>query len=504
MLRLFFLLAFLAVFSQAAENTGGFAYIKINAGIWGAPAADVFAADTMEKFNGNWRALRIPLQTGRYFESLPHFFVLGLGANYRDDFLIHAEFPLRRDIEAWYQDPYKRTYTFDPSELDLNVPTEAWGQWNNPAGFVKFGRFKPEIAPTPNTIILGGAPHHDAIHWKFAAGVARYDFIIASLNAWLDSSEMEKQQDVKATISNARGRVYTEPSKNLLLHKVGLDGGFGYISITEQSLIGGKNLEFRDFSPFTAWHNNFSYGYSKMSTAFEAGLRPIKNSEFYWQFAIEDVQSPVGEVEGDKGYTTLAFLAGYKQKILLGNYGEVESRIDAVRTDPQYNNNKVPLQQMTSRKIYNSNFREQAKPNFADMYIVDYPLGYRRGPDAVDLWWNLKYTPASKKFSAELETAYLRQGDCEIYSDHEECSQQKILSGKEEKLFLLDFLTNYSFNSYFDIYAGAGFLKAENKDNVLGNDKNDAWVKAGIYIRDLMSLFYSNHSKSPMPNSPSP
>jgi len=470
-----FLLIFLTLFSQTvlsadlAKNIGGSAYIKINAGLWGAPTADVFAVDTMENFGGNWRALRVPLQTGRYFETLPPFFVLGLGANYKDDFLIHSEFPLRRDIEAWYQDSYKRAYTFAPSELDLNVPTEAWGQWNNPVGFVKFGRFKPEIAPTPNSIILGGAPHHDAIHWKFAAGIARYDFLIVSLNAWLSKDEDTLQAQV--TIPNARGRTYTEHTKNLLLHRVGIDGGFGYISIAEQSLIGGKNLEFRDFSPFTAWHNNFSYGYSKMSTAFEAGLRPIKNSEFYWQFVMEDIQSPVGEVEGDKGYTTFAFLAGYKQKIPLGDFGEIESRIDAVRTDPQYNNNKVPLQKMTSRKIYNSNFREQGKPNFADMYIVDYPLGYRRGPDAIDLWWNLKYISANKKFNAELETAYLRQGDCEIYSDHKECSERKILGGIEEKLFLFDFLANYFYNKNFSFYAGAGFY-----------DKNDTWVKAGVNI----------------------
>jgi len=468
------LLLLLVFFSQVAAenltgNIGGSAYIKVNAGIWGAPTADVFAVDTMEKFGDNWQALRVPLQTARYFETLPPFFILGLGANYKDDFLIHAEFPLRRDIEAWYQDSYKRTYAFEPSELDLNVPTEAWGQWNNPAGFVKFGRFKPEIAPTPNSIILGGAPHHDAVHWKFAAGVARYDFIIVSLNAWLSKDEDSLQ--AKVTIPNARGRAYTEHTKNLLLHRVGMDGGWGYISITEQSLIGGKNLEFRDFSPFAAWHNNFSYGYSKMSTALEAGLRPVKNSEFYWQFAMEDIQSPVGEVEGDKGYITLAFLAGYKQKIPLGIYGGIESRIDAVRTDPQYNNNKVPLQKMTSRKIYNSNFREQGKPNFADMYIVDYPLGYRRGPDAIDLWWNLKYISANKKFNAELETAYLRQGECEIYSDHNECSQQKILSGTEEKIFLLDFLANYFYNKNVSIYAGAGFQN---------NRKNDAWVRTGV------------------------
>ncbi|MDR2999702.1 MAG: hypothetical protein LBU89_00440 [Fibromonadaceae bacterium] len=480
MKNIFLFLLLLVAFSQA-ENIGGSVGIKINAGVWGAPTAGVFAVDTIEKFGGNdWMALRVPLQTGRYFETLPAFFVLSLGANYKEDFLIHAEFPLRRDIEAWHKDPYKRVYTLDPSELDLNVPTEAWGQWNNPAGFVKFGRFKPEIAPTPNSIVLGGAPHHDAIHWKFAAGIARYDFLIVSLNAWLSESEKEEQKTV--TIPNARNRTYTEPTKNLLLHKVGIEGRFGYISIIEQSLVGGKYLDFRDVSPFMAWHNNFNYGYTKMSTTLEAGLRPAKNSEFYWQFAMEDIESPVGETLGDKGYTTLAFLAGYKQKVPLGIYGDIESRIDAVNTDPHFNNNKVPLQKMTSRKIYSSNFRKQEEPYFADMYIVDYPLGYRRGPDALDFWWNLKYTSANKKINAELESAYLRQGDCEVYEDHDDCSKREKSSKIEERLFLMDFTVGVENFQPLRIYAGAGFQNAKNKDNISGNDRNDKWVKAGVSI----------------------
>jgi hypothetical protein len=114
------------------------------------------------------------------------------------------------------------------------------------------------------------------------------------------------------------------------------------------------------------------------------------------------------------------------------------------------------------------------------MYIVDYPLGYRRGPDAIDLWWNLKYISANKKFNAELETAYLRQGDCDIYSDHGECSKRNVLGGVKEKLFLLDFLANYFYSKYLGIYLGAGFQNAENKDNERGNDRNDAWVRSGV------------------------
>jgi hypothetical protein len=61
-MRQVFYLAILLLFSQASaqrltENIGGSAGIKINAGIWGAPAA-------------------------KYFETLPPFFALKLGASY--------------------------------------------------------------------------------------------------------------------------------------------------------------------------------------------------------------------------------------------------------------------------------------------------------------------------------------------------------------------------------------------------------------------------------------
>jgi len=56
------------------------------------------------------------------------------------------------------------------------------------------------------------------------------------------------------------------------------------------------------------------------------------------------------------------------------------------------------------------------------------------------------------------------------------------LGGVEEKLFLMDFLANYSYSKFFGIYAGAGFQNAKNKDNIPGNSKNDGWAKVGITI----------------------
>ena len=47
------------------------------------------------------------------------------------------------------------------------MPTDAYAKWNNKAGFVQVGRFKPDLGPSPNTLAVGGAPYHDAILWRF-------------------------------------------------------------------------------------------------------------------------------------------------------------------------------------------------------------------------------------------------------------------------------------------------------------------------------------------------
>ena len=49
----------------------------LNLGFNGGPTASYFAADTIDRFGSNWRALQIPLETARnYEESISPFFAL--------------------------------------------------------------------------------------------------------------------------------------------------------------------------------------------------------------------------------------------------------------------------------------------------------------------------------------------------------------------------------------------------------------------------------------------
>lgn len=476
----------------ASAAPGASAFLEFHTGLRGAPLAAQFASDTADRFGGNWKAFRIPLSTGQAFENnVPAFFTLGLQTWYNESFEIYARFPLRKDLEAWYQDEWHSTQALGTNEVDLNVPTQSWARWNNATGFVQVGRFLPTLGPSPNTLILGGAPSHDGLWWKFAAGHARFDFVLSSLNPFLtgtpESPGAEPAEGTEAwsqlhrTVPNQRNRIFAEPAKNLLVHRVGMDFSHGWVAIIEQSLIGGKDLALRDFNPFIAWHNNFGDGYTKASTTFEAGLRPSRSSAFYWQLDMEDIKSPEGETSGETNPTTLGMLAGWKQELALGSRGTLTSRLDAVYTDPVFNNHRIPLQKMSSRKVYRSNYRAQEEPEFADIYLVDYPLGYRRGPDAVDLWWNLSYRDATDRLGVDFEAAWLRQGSCELYSAYDSCSiYSQPLSGVVERIVQAD-LTWWG-KPWLGtlLYIGGGVRGFRNRENQAGDNGAEGWGRLGL------------------------
>ena len=503
--RVLALVALIAVasFASADEPSKESGYFQIgtdfNFGFNGGPTAPTFAVDTAEYYGGrgsNWRGLRIPLETARiYEERIDPFFTLSFRAGYKDfHFLMEA--PLRKDLEAWYNSDLKTNFTYKPSELDINVPINAYAKWNNDVGFVQFGRFDPEeLKISKNDILIGGLPYHDGIHWNLNLGIFRYDFMLSSLNAWLfddvvnpdtgcppEGSEAYAQKCTPPgkQVSNQRNRTYRENVKNLVFHRIGLETRKFWIYIVEESMIGGKSLEFRSINPFMFWHDNYATGYTSAATSIEFGYKTSNGAKFYSQINMEDIASPVGERK-DMGTTRsiINYMVGYYHELETRSYGKFSWRLDVVRTDPVAGNSKLPLLKYTGRRNYRSNYREQGDKDYADAYFVDYPIGYRRGGDALDLWFDMSWK--WKSHSATLSLAWLRQGDKELYTDYEEAlNAENSLSGVVEKQFLVDALYENEFNDWFKFYVGGGFRVYRNLAHDKTEDGADAWIRSGV------------------------
>lgn len=467
-----------------------------NFGLNGAPTAGEFAADTVDRFGGNWRALQIPLETARnYEESIDPFFTLTLAAGYKNFFFM-IEAPLRKDLEAWYDSDLKTNFTYKPSELDINVPKTAYARYDYDLGFIQVGRFKPNVGPSENTLTLSGLPHHDAIWWQFNPSIFRYDFMLISLNPWLHGDTVDPttgcppvgteahaqkcpSRDEQA--GNQRDRMYTENQKNLVYHRMGIDIDFLWFSITEMSMVGGKALEFRSMNPFMFLHNNFAGGYTKASTTLELGTRPVKGGEFYGQVNIEDLKSPVGETGGKSNRAMLSFLIGYHQKLHTAQYGDFDLRLDVVKTDPVHNHGRLPLLAYTNRIMYRSNYRDQSDKDFSDMNYVDYPIGYRRGADALDMWLTLDWIMG--RHSIESTFGYLRQGDKELYDSYDEAiDTDGVLSGIVEYQYLAELVYKNQLTDYLKIYAGGGIRHYDNLDHIKKENGEDFWLKTGLAL----------------------
>lgn len=499
-LSVLFATAFCAA-SPAHSRSGENGYFQIGTdfdiGLNGGPTDPDFAVDTADWYGNNWRGLQIPLENARsYEEHLDPFFTLSFRAGYKN-FHVLLEAPLRRDLEAWYQDDLHKNFTYNPSELDINVPNIAYAKWYNPVGFVQFGRFAvDDLKVSKNDILVGGAPYHDGVHWKFTPGIFRYDFLYSSLNAWLygdvvdpatgcppEGTEAYAQKCTPPSnqVANQRNRTYTDNIKTFMFHRFGVETRKFWIYVAEQSMIGGKAPEFRSMSPFIYWHDNYATGYTSAATSAEFGYKTSNGARFYTQVNMEDINSPVGE-DDDKGTSrsVINYMVGYFQELQTARYGKFSWRLDVVRTDPVANNSKLPLLKYTSRRNYRSNYREQDDEDYADAYFVDYPVGYRRGADALDMWLDLGWERG--RHSLELTFAWLRQGDKEMYTDYNEAlaGGDYAPSGVEEAQYLFDGVYRMKVNGWFGFYLGGGMRLYENLAHENGNDGVDGWLRSGV------------------------
>lgn len=462
-----------------------------NIALWSGFTQSPFASDTVDHYGGNWRALQIPLQTAQTYASLPDFFYFQLHAHRDTTWEVYTQLPIQRDLEAWYQSNYRHNIPMGANELNINVPYKTWGAWRGSHAFLKVGRFKPDISPSPNAVVLSGAPWHDALWWQFRIGKARYDFLALSLDPRLhgtptiaggpppEGSEAWQQQNLHK--SNQRRRIYSQPHKNHFAHRLGYNASWGWIAIIEQGLVGGKSPDLRDINPFTAWHNNYGDGFVKVSTALELAFTPLNRGAFYWQICIEDLQSPVGETLGPAVPSTIGFMAGWRQNWQLSHRLQLNTRLDAVLTDPGYNHHRLPLLRAISRQSYRSNFRRQEEANFADTYVMDFPLGYHRGPDAVDLWLNWELFASHSIWRLHGELAWLRQGSSTLQSPWETViTYSTPLSGITERETRAQVGLDLRLPQGLQAHWQLGLRQINNAGHQPGASRQDALIAASI------------------------
>ena len=408
----------------ASENVEGWKHKSdwiFEPGVYSYPKTTSFGP-IFESYGGNWNALKINSEMTYDWEQIAPFFTWDYFGTYNDLFEVYFAFELKRDLEAWYQDGKSSNVVEGINEFDINRPRLAWMRLHHSIFDVKLGKFPLKTGPSEqHGLLLSAFVPQDAIETKIDIGRGQYQFYLSALDPYLTGVLNNDGSYTPGTelfaqrfneVGNQRKEVYAESVKYMFLHRFQWNEEWGYFGISEQEIQGGKYLELKDMNPLAIWHNNYASGYQNTNSSLDFRIYDLGLGSFFGEFAIDDIQ--FGDQEEGGVPNLLSWLVGWDKTFKIKK-DSMKVLLEYVYVDPQFGNKELPLLKSTYRKVYTSNYRDRQEPEYADKYIVDYPMGYFRGSDVSDIWLKLWYY--SKWGTFRWENAYLQKGEQGIETD---------------------------------------------------------------------------------------
>ncbi|MBP5188431.1 MAG: hypothetical protein J6Z50_04795 [Fibrobacterales bacterium] len=411
--------------------------------------------DTADRFGPNWWALRADVRSWRAWTRQPDFLAgtadLAWGARPGEPgfgLRLRSKVGLRRDYEAWIADDAAHNLPLGANEVDINVPYEGFAEAQFGPAELRVGRFEQRTGPSPSRgVTLSGAPWLDAARFSFDftpdrprdAGHVRYTLFVSSLDPWLEGtpgitdtlgSEAQRQRET-APVDNQRGRIYDQSVKTYAFHRLDLAFGIVRIGLQENAMVGGKDPDLRDLTPFGVWHNNYNDGMDNAHTTADLLLDLPFVGELYGEYVADDVNE-----DGATQPTVSAWMVGWHKAWNAGANG-FSARAEWISVDPLYGRFALPLLELTDRRRWRSNHRDRnsktyADTGFVDTWVVDAPMGYWRGPDVVDLWFDFAWTRG--RWAVEGTVGWLRTGAWNARPEYDwRNAPESPLEGKERR-----------------------------------------------------------------------
>ncbi len=354
----------------------------------------------------NWYALRVDSETAQSWQSQPHFIELSYLFQ-SGPWTLQAKGGLGRDIEAWYRDELGSNIPQGINELNINSTPQAFAQYQDDYFKFKIGQYQPIFGPTPKrSVTINSELIHKGLESRLQLGDASMTWFWSSLDPTLSTDEKKLQS--QSLVSNARGATYTDELKSLYMHRLDYNLGKLELGIMESIIIGGKQASFWEIQPITVYHNNYPDGYA--NTLLSIDFKWTQNyNTLFGEIGMDDLTGGNAE-SSENSSNIIAWRLGYQyERPYLG--GKLKTQIEVVSVDPIYGNRDLPLLPFTQRQVLRSNYRdmEDLEQKFVDTYVVDQPIGYLRGPDVMDYWWELSWENATWGFGYEL--GYLQKGN---------------------------------------------------------------------------------------------
>ncbi len=438
-----------------------------------------------ENFGGNWASYRVTPEAAKAWRDAPPLLRLEVGHSLGPKAYLYLRGDLRRDLRAWHEDATGFNAPLGAAQVNLNEPSLGYFSYTGDFLDLQLGRFPLHWGPAfEHSVTLSSAvPHHDGFVITAKMPRARYHFLFSSLDSWLEGkppggqashnypvgSEEYRQRNYSSTHnSNPHRRVYDERIKTLVGHRLTFDLGPLELGLSEIQVIGGKTPDFRSANPFTVFHNQFHDGFTNGGIGIDFRWRAGRGFHLLGETFLDDLEW--SDTEGNGNTPNLAgYLGGVEHAFMQPRWSLAQS-LTFVYTQPFLYHFFQPYNTLYSRHILTSNYQEDDHVDFVDKFVVDYPLGYIRGGDAVDLWYSARFT-LPPRLNAQLLLGWLQSGDKGLYTPFEtyfsgDPSDDSPPSGMVEREFRAHTRGSYLLGRDFSLSLAASYRFVRNEFHV--------------------------------------
>lgn len=420
--------------------------------------------DDLSSGNGTALAYKVTPDQGQSWEALPPLLQMELQYPFSQCALVYFRLNVMRIVDAWHNDPFSLNIpTGGVNDVDINEPSLGYFNFNRDFIAVHLGRFPVHWSPSSQygLTLTSSVPYHDGLMVSLKIPNIRYHYLISSINPWLSGtptqpgtpfpigSEEYRQRNPPRDF-NSRNRVYDQPLKTMFGHRLEMILGRFEAGITELVMIGGKPPSLRDGNPFIFFHNNYGDGFDNVGLSIDGKVKLPGKFNFFGELFLDEIQ----EADDGGSPTNLGWMIGAEYNFTWEGVSFFHC-FHLTKTDPFLYNYEKPYLTFYSRHVLKSNFIELGSKPFIDTYVIDYPLGYFRGSDALDFWYNIQCR-LTEKISADLELGWLQQGEKDAYSLHEK-EELSSPSGVTESETRLSFSVHYQFTPRMNTVLGYGF-----------------------------------------------
>ena len=498
----------LAAFIVHAEITPSDSSTSVTVDLGAYPTQKRYPLGTsFESFGTGWKSLRLDPEIGHAWKDIPPVINTQLRYPLSEQAYVYFRLGLRRDLAAWHQDALGGNVPLTPNEVDLNEPSLGYLHFENAFFVFTIGRFQVHWSPSPDfgLALSRSVPYHNAAEFAIKTPRVQYRFLVSSLNPWLEGTPTGDSASVNYPVGSeeyrqrhyqnadqallAHNRVYDDRIKTLIAHR--LEGTIGpvLLGITEVQVLGGKVPELRDGNPFVFFHNDFKDGYTNLGLSIDANVKLPLHIRLFSELFLDDVAYTPTEGSNNTP-SLLGYLAGVEQSFVFHEWF-CNQRLQFIHTDPFLYSYLQPLNTLASRQILTSNYYPPVEQNSAntnsatnpiiDKLVIDYPLGYFRGGDAVDLWYRFE-AKYQNKISVTATAGVLSKGDVNLYTPYDNyyTASHDAPTGIVERELRLRLDGAYYWQYGLQVHGGLGLQSLENESNIQGQKADHFQVGIGL------------------------